>query len=83
MREIIIDIQKVKDKKKVDYVVNGSISGCIAESDKKLVILTIPVKIYGFICDLNSYCCQFSVTDGKTEITLPDFECCHLSAIIQ
>lgn len=87
MREIILRIDKIKNKKKCDYVVSGSIAGCTAEKiqdpNDRNIILKIPGKVYSYICDLPDYIQSVYVVDGHTEIYLPDFmESANLTLLI-
>lgn len=84
MREIILRIDKIKNKKKCDYVVSGSIAGCTAEkTDIHNLVLKIPGKVYNYICDLPDYIQAVYAVDGHTEIYIPDFsESANLTLLI-
>lgn len=75
MREIIIDVTKIKGKKKEDYVIAGGISGGKVVTEKnKIPELVIPVKILAFSCSADTYSNAFWVKDNETHMALPEFD---------
>lgn len=75
MREIIIEVTKIKGKKKEDYVINGGISGAKVETAKnKVTELIIPVKILSFASSADTYSTNFWIDKGETHLSLPEFD---------
>lgn len=75
MREIIIEVTKIKGKKKEDYVINGGISGAKVETGKnKIPELIIPIKILGFVSSYDTYSTNFWIDKGETHLSLPEFD---------